>query len=134
MSINEILFKKCWVQSIEETGLQLKLRKRLLGVQPQMQRFNYYYRVLISQKILEHSDKSSESIQCADLTAIDAKNLVNCTIKLLIKCDVMMIFNCFGLPLKRKLKDLAQQNLLYQGKVALPNKCQYRDILLENVF
>ena len=89
MSINEILFKKCWVQSIEETGLQLKLRKRLLGVQPLMQRFNYYFRVLISQKILEHSDKSSESIQCADLTAIDVKNVVNCTIKTLdkMRCD-----------------------------------------------
>ena len=58
-------------------------------MQPQMKTFNYYYRVLISQKIQKHSDKSSESIQCVDLTAIDAKNLVNCTIKTLdkMRCD-----------------------------------------------
>ena len=82
---NWLPLQKLWQESLSVGGLQPELRRRIIGVQAQMETFEYYFEVTIMQKIPRHSDNLSRSIQSLDLTATDAKYLANCTVETLEK-------------------------------------------------
>ena len=55
----------------------------IVGVEVQMQSFEYYYGLKNLEKILEHSDYLLKTIQNQDLTATDPKYQATCTLNTL---------------------------------------------------
>ena len=49
---NWLPLQKLWQESLSGGGLQPELRGRIIGVQAQMETFQYYFGVTIMQKIL----------------------------------------------------------------------------------
>ena len=82
---NWLPLQKLWQESLSGGGLQPELRGRIIGVQAQMETFEYYFGVTIMQKILGHKDTLQRSIQSPDLTVTDAQYLAHCTVEILEK-------------------------------------------------
>ena len=53
---NWLPLQKLWQESLPGGGLQPELCGRIIGVQTQMETFEYYLGVTIMQKVLGHSD------------------------------------------------------------------------------
>ena len=56
---------------------------RIKGVQSQMKNFDYLFGVMLSQKILKHSDNLSKTLQRGDISAADGQTVARMTVKTL---------------------------------------------------
>ena len=119
---NWLPLQKLWQESLSGGGLQPELRGRIIGVQAQIETFEYYFGVTIMQKILGNSDNLPRSIQSPDLTATDAKYLANCAVETLEKIRNDRDFDLFWNNLNEKADSLDLREPKQPRKRKVPQK------------
>ena len=123
---NWLPLQKLWQESLSGGGLQPEICGRIIGVQAQMETFEYYFGVTIMQKILAHSDNLSRSILSPDLIATEMKYLANCTVETLEKIRNDRNFDLLWNDLNEKADSLDLREPKQPRKRKVPQK------LLEN--
>ena len=72
-----------WTISLGEK-LDPEMRGRIIGVQAQMVKFEYFFGINSLQILLRHSDNLSKTLQSPKITANEGQKLSNLTVKTLI--------------------------------------------------
>ena len=79
---NYSVLQEVWDECLE-SRLQPEIRSRVIGVQAQMQRFNYIFGVVLGERILKHTDNLSRTLQHKDLSAAEAQAVAELSVKTL---------------------------------------------------
>ena len=69
-----------WETGVHETS-NTEMKARILGVQSQMQSFNFLFCIVLSEMILRHTDKLSETLQQQNLSSIEGHDIGMLTVK-----------------------------------------------------
>ena len=79
---NYSVLQEVWDECLE-SRLQPDIRSRVIGVQAQMQKFNFIFGVILGERILKHADNLSKTLQHRDLSAAEAQAIAELRIKTL---------------------------------------------------
>lgn len=77
---NYSVVQEVWDECLE-SRLQPDIRSRVIGVQAQMQKFNFIFGVILGERILKHADNISKTLQHRDLSAAEAQAIAELTVK-----------------------------------------------------
>ena len=69
---------KLWNDCLE-TRIESDVRGRIIGCQPQMKKFDFFFGLNLSQRIFSHTDSLSETLQKAGMSATSGQYNVNLT-------------------------------------------------------
>ena len=94
-----------WTISLGEK-LDPEMRGRIIGVQAQMVKFEYFFGISILQILLRHSDNLSKTLQSPKITASEGQKLSNLTVKTLISLRSDTLFNNLWEKLKKEANTL----------------------------
>ena len=99
-----------WTISLGEK-LDPEMRGRIIGVQAQMVKFEYFFGISILQILLRHSDNLSKTLQSPKITANEGQKLSNLTVKTLISLRSDILFNNLWEKLKKEANILGIEEL-----------------------
>ena len=71
-------FLKLWNDCLE-TRIESDVRGRIIGCQPQMKKFDFFFGLNLSQRIFSHTDSLSETLQKAGMSATSGQYNANLT-------------------------------------------------------
>ena len=71
-----------WETGVHETS-NTDMKARILGVRSQMQSFNFLFCIVLSEMILQHTDKLSKTLQQPNLSSIEGHDIAMLTVKTL---------------------------------------------------
>ena len=69
---------KLWNDCLE-TRIESDVRGRIIGCQPQMKKFDFFFGLNLSQRIFSHTGNLSETLQKADMSATSGQYNANLT-------------------------------------------------------
>ena len=67
---NYIVFQNLW-EEIKDITMDSEIRARIVGVQAQMEKFEFLFGLVLGIHILKHTDNLSKTLQSPELTAAD---------------------------------------------------------------
>ena len=79
---NYSVLQELW-DSCLETRLQPDIRSRVIGVQAQMKSFEYFFGVVLGERILKHADNLSKTLQHKNISVTEAQSITSLTVKTL---------------------------------------------------
>ena len=72
-----------WKECLGQSGLSTEIRARIIGCQAQMNSFNYFFGVLLGERLFSHTDNLSATLQKRNLSAVAGQNLAKQTMETL---------------------------------------------------
>ena len=86
-SLHSVITNYCVLQELWdaclETRLQPDIRSRIIGVQAQMKTFEYFFGVVLGERILKHADNLSKTLQHKNISATEAQSITSLTVNTL---------------------------------------------------
>ena len=91
---NYIVFQNLW-EEVKDITNDSEIRARIVGVQAQMEKFEFLFGLVLGIRILKHTDNLSKTLQSPELTAADGQKLANLTCQTLEKIRNDECFDLF---------------------------------------
>jgi hypothetical protein len=71
------------------------MKARIRGIESQMEKFRFLFGLILSEMILRHCDKLSQTLRSPDLSSVEGHEIAMLTVKLYKHCVLMLILICF---------------------------------------
>ena len=112
-----------WVTSLHKTS-DTEMKARIQGVARQMQLFKFFFCLILSEMILRHSDRLSQTLQQLKLSSVEGHELAMLTVKTLESLRNDENFNMFWLTVEKKriLQNIHEPRLARRRK--LPSRLE----------
>uniref|UniRef100_A0A1X7TTB8 DUF4371 domain-containing protein n=1 Tax=Amphimedon queenslandica TaxID=400682 RepID=A0A1X7TTB8_AMPQE len=94
-----------WDESLQIVK-DTELKTRILGVQAQMKKFDFFFGVSLGFLLLKHTDNLSKTIQKEDICATEAQHVTSLTLSILKSLRNDASFNCFWLRIIASAQEL----------------------------
>ena len=99
------VLRELWSESLE-TKLDTEVKSRIIGVRHQMETFDYFFGVQLSNLVLRHSDNLSKTIQKPTLSVGDCQTLASLSIKTMQRLRSDDSFDLFWVNVNSKADKL----------------------------
>ena len=73
-------FSHLWDLCLDESGLTDDIKGRIVGCKSKMESFDYYFGLKVGKMLLSHTDKLSQTLQGAKMSAVSSKRLAMLTV------------------------------------------------------
>ena len=88
--------KELWTWSLDNCS-DTEMKARILGVDYNMMKCDFFYGLALGQCILRHADSLSTTLQRPNLSAVEGQSIVSTTVNTLSNLRSENVFTCFGL-------------------------------------
>ena len=115
---NYTFIQKLWEESLEATH-DTEIKARIGGVASQMNTFWFFFGLLLSEKIMRHTDALSRALQRPQLTSVEGQEIAALTVKTLQSIRTESAFDSFWSveEQRRESLDLEMPSLPRRRKV-----------------
>lgn len=90
-----------WDKAISNTS-DTQMKARIRGIASQMTNFRFLFGLLLSEMVLRHSDKLSQTLQSPDMSSVEGKEVAMLTVETLRKIRSDSDFNLFWQKVEKK--------------------------------
>ena len=91
---NYTALQKLWEEA-EETTSDTTMKARIQGLASQMRHFAFFFGLVLSEKILRHTDALSKTLQKPELSSSEGQEIARLTLKTLQSIRTESAFNAF---------------------------------------
>ncbi len=102
---NYSVFQVMW-EEVKEEVRDVEIRARVIGVEAVMTKFSFLFGLILSEKILQHTDNLSKTLQTPALTASEGQEIADLTCQTLERMRTDEMFDLFWM----KVIDLQRKN------------------------
>ena len=74
------MFQTLW-EELKDSVTDSEIRARVIGVDVTMSKLNFLFGLLLAEKLLQHTDNLSKTLQTPSLTAVEGQKLADLTCK-----------------------------------------------------
>lgn len=123
-----------WDECLSKGGLTTDVKSRITGCQTQMKTFNYFFGLLLGQRLFSHTDNLSAALQSKKMSALSGQQLAFKTIETLRRIRSDEAFNLFYdsvLQKKKAFKDVGEPEMKRNQQCS--PRDHYRRIYFESV-
>ena len=93
--------RKLWEEALETTH-NTEMKARIQGVDSQMATFGFFFGLVLSEKILRHTDALSRTLQKPELSSAEGQEIARLTVKTLQSIRTESAFDDFWLLVERR--------------------------------
>jgi len=100
LSLESIRVNYCALEATWEEALEIcsqsEVKARIIGAESKMKDFDFLFGLLLSVRILKHTDNLSKTLQATVMSAVEAYGVAKLCIDVLRKFEQMKIMTYFG--------------------------------------
>ena len=93
--------RKLWEEALETTS-DTDMKARIQGVDSQMAMFGFFFGLVLSEKILRHTDALSKTLQKPEISSAEGQEIARLTVKTLQSIRTESAFDDFWLLVERR--------------------------------
>ena len=97
--------QELWETALHETS-DTETKARIQGIQSQMQTFKFLFCLVLTEMILRHTDKLSETLQAPKLSGVEGHEIAMLTVKTLETLRTDVNFNLFWQKIEKMMNEL----------------------------
>ena len=91
---NYLVFQALW-EEVRDAVTDSEIRARVIGVNATMNRFDFLFGLVLAERLLQHTDNLSKTLQAPSLTASEAQQIAELTCKTLSRIRNTEAFDLF---------------------------------------
>lgn len=91
---NYLMLQALWEKE-QDSVTDSEIRARVIGVDATMRKFTFLFGLVVAEKLLQHSDNLSKTLQTPSLTASEGQEIADLTCKTLSRIQSTEAFNLF---------------------------------------
>lgn len=88
------MFQAFW-EKVKDAVIDSEIRARVIGVDATMNRFDFLFGLVLAERLLQHTDNLSKTLQAPSLTASECQQVADLTSKTLSRMRNSEAFDVF---------------------------------------
>ena len=112
-----------WKECLKKGGLSAEIKARIIGCLAKMKTFEYFFAILLGERLFAHTDNLSATLQSKNMSAVTGQQLACQTVETLKRIrsdDSFLLFYENVLKKKEKINEVAKPTL--KRKINVPNR------------
>ena len=103
-----------WKECLIQGGLSTDVKARVIGCQTKMKTFDYFFGLLLGERLFSHTDNLSATLQRKNMSAVESQQIASQTVEALNRIRSEESFNAFYENVRKKqskIPELAEPTL-----------------------
>lgn len=121
---NYTALQTLWEEAVEATS-QTDMKARILGVAIQMTTFRFFFGLVLSEKMLRHTDAPSKTLRKPQLTSVEGQEIAKLTVKTLQSICSESAFDAFWQTVQQRRQSLDVEEPVLPRKRKTPRRFVY---------
>ena len=84
-----------WKECLIQGGLSTDVKARVIGCQAKMKTFDYFFGLLLGERLFSHTDNLSATLQSKNMSAVESQQIASQTVETLNRIRSEESFNAF---------------------------------------